>query len=220
MHRSGTSSLAGSLQEAGLHLGNVITAAPHNLKGNRENKRIMDLHEAVFEHSGGSWDAPPARVMWSDTHRAERASILDSYRDAPVWGFKCPRTLFILDFWREVLPEITFVGTLRHPQLVADSLFRRNGATMEKWLGLWADYAERLIALHTAQPFPIVRFDVGEEAYRRSLRHVIAMLDLPGRESLQFFEPGLRHDEPSSSANLPDRVKRLYESLCAVALAP
>jgi hypothetical protein len=220
MHRSGTSSLAGSLQEAGLHLGDVITAAPHNLKGNRENKRIMDLHEAVLVHSGGSWDDPPARAVWSDAHRAERASILESYGDAALWGFKCPRTLFILDFWREVLPEIAFVGTLRHPQLVADSLFRRNGATMEKWLTLWADYAERLVALHAAQPFPIVRFDVGEHSYRRSLQHVIEMLDLPGRESLQFFEPALRHDAPSSSANLPDRVKQLYESLCAVALAP
>jgi hypothetical protein len=220
MHRSGTSSLAGSLQEAGLHLGNVITAAPHNLKGNRENKRIMDLHEAVLVHSGGSWDNPPARVTWSDAHRAERASIIDSYGDAPAWGFKCPRTLFTLDFWREVLPELTFVGTLRHPQLVADSLHRRNGATMEKWLDLWADYADRLIALHAVQPFPIVRFDIGEEAYRRSLVRVIEMLGLPGRDSLQFFEPTLRHDEPSSSANLPERVKRLYDALCRVALAP
>jgi len=218
MHRSGTSSLAGSLQEAGLHLGAVITSAPHNLKGNRENKRIMDLHEAVLVHSGGSWDNPPGALTWSDAHRAERASIIDSYGDAPVWGFKCPRTLFTLDFWREVLPELTFVGTLRHPQLVADSLFRRNGATMEKWLGLWADYAERLVALHAAQPFPIVRFDVGVDAYRRSLVRVIEALGLPNRESLQFFDPALRHDEPSSSAGLPDRVKRLYDALCSVAL--
>jgi hypothetical protein len=220
MHRSGTSSLAGSLQEAGLYLGEVITAAPHNLKGNRENKRIMDLHEAVLVHSGGSWDNPPQKVVWSDAHRAERASILDSYADVPLWGFKCPRTLLTLDFWREVLPELTFVGTLRHPQLVADSLFRRNGATMEKWLDLWAYYAERLIALHATEPFPIVRFDVGEAAYRRSLARVIETLGLPGRASLEFFDPALRHDEPSSSANLPDRVKRLYESLCDVALTP
>ena len=130
-----------------------------------------------------------------------------------------PAHLFTLDFWREVLPELTFVGTLRHPQLVADSLFRRNGATMEKWLGLWADYAERLVALHAAQPFPIVRFDVGEAEYGRSLLRVIESLGLPHREALAFFDPALRHDEPSS-ADLPDRVKRLYDSLCAVALTP
>ena len=70
MHRSGTSCLAGTLEEAGLHLGNVITEAPHNAKGNRENRSIMDLHEELLVHSGGSWDRPPDRLSWSDAHRS------------------------------------------------------------------------------------------------------------------------------------------------------
>ena len=40
MHRSGTSCLAGCLEELGLHLGTVITSAPHNKKGNRENPEL------------------------------------------------------------------------------------------------------------------------------------------------------------------------------------
>jgi len=37
MHRSGTSCLAGSLQELGLYLGEVYDQNPHNPRGNREN---------------------------------------------------------------------------------------------------------------------------------------------------------------------------------------
>ena len=59
MHRSGTSVLAGSLQEAGLVLGDVVTQAPHNKKGNRENRAIMFMQEDLLQSNGGSWDNPP-----------------------------------------------------------------------------------------------------------------------------------------------------------------
>ena len=59
MHRSGTSCLAGSLQEAGLYLGEVNTTAPHNAKGNRESRTIVALHDGLLQANGGAWDAPP-----------------------------------------------------------------------------------------------------------------------------------------------------------------
>jgi hypothetical protein len=220
MHRSGTSSLAGSLEEAGLYLGEVITSAPHNFKGNRENRRIMDLQEAVLVHSGGSWDRPPERVTWSEAHRAERNLIIRSYGDAPMWGFKDPRTLLTLDFWREALSDLTFVGTLRHPWLVAESLRRRNGGSMDQWLDLWASYSERLIALYEAHPFPIVRFDTGEDAYRRSLVAVMEVLGLSRPARLDFFDPILKHHVEPEPRDLPERAGRLYDGLCRIALEP
>ena len=48
MHRSGTSALIGSLQAAGLHLGKHNTWNAHNLKGNRENNDIVQLHEELL----------------------------------------------------------------------------------------------------------------------------------------------------------------------------
>src|ERR1700722_18071970 len=122
MHRSGTSCLAGSLEEAGLRLGDVFRVGQYNAKGNRENGRIMALQEAVLIHSGGSWDRPPEYVSWNDSNRAERDNIISSYTDEPVWGFKDPRTILLIDFWREALSNLTVVGTLRHPRLVAESL--------------------------------------------------------------------------------------------------
>lgn len=58
MHRSGTSCLTGLLQQTGLELGDVVTEAPHNKKGNRENLDIMRLNDDVLAHSRGSWDRP------------------------------------------------------------------------------------------------------------------------------------------------------------------
>ena len=42
MHRSGTSLLTGSLEAAGLHLGEVNNAARYNPKGNKENESIRN----------------------------------------------------------------------------------------------------------------------------------------------------------------------------------
>jgi hypothetical protein len=110
MHASGTSCLAGSLEEAGLWLGEVNTVSDNNAKGNRESKRIYELHDAILIGSGGSWARPPAIVRWSDAHRAERDAIIRSFADVPVWGFKDPRTLLVLDLWREALPDLRFRG--------------------------------------------------------------------------------------------------------------
>ena len=38
---------------------------------------------------------------------------MESYRGVETWGFKDPRSLLLLDFWREVLDDIAFVGTFR-----------------------------------------------------------------------------------------------------------
>ena len=218
MHRSGTSCLAGSLEESGLYLGEVFRVGRHNLKGNRENARIMALQEAVLVHSGGSWDQPPERETWSDEHRAERDSIIRSYGDVSVYGFKDPRTMLLVDFWREALPNLRLVGTLRHPQCVAQSLQKRGGGSIDDWLDLWAHYNRRLLALHEAAPFPVVRFDLGESAYRRSLLTAMAALGLRAPAEMGFFDPLLRHQERSPPVALPDRITQLYDALCRIAV--
>ena len=220
MHRSGTSCLAGSLEEAGLHLGEVNTEAAFNKKGNRENRRIMELHDAVLQHNGGSWSEPPQQVNCSIWHRAERDAIIRSYGDIPAWGFKDPRTLLLLDLWREVLPDLIFVGTFRDPRLVAESLSRRDERPVDDWLDLWANYNARILALHETHRFPIIRFDLGEEAYRRSLKIVIDDLGLKAPARMEFFDPILRHGAAPLPIQLPERVSDLYQSLCRISLDP
>ena len=220
MHRSGTSCLAGSLEESGLFLGPVNTAARFNQKGNRENPRIWQLHDAILAHSGGTWARPPARVQWTDAHRAERDSIIASYANTPRWGFKDPRALLAVDFWREAIADLRFVGTFRHPDLVARSLFQREGRDIDHWREVWGRYNERLLSLHAADPFPIVRFDLGEDAYRRSLATVVARLGLAAAAEMAFFDADLRHQTAPPPPELPEHLRRLYDALCRVALEP
>jgi hypothetical protein len=218
MHRSGTSCLAGSLEEAGLYLGDVSRVGRHNAKGNRENERVMALQEAVLVDSGGCWLRPPEHVSWSDSHREERDAIIRSYGDVPIWGFKDPRTILLIDFWREALPNLMVVSTLRHPHFVAESLRRRGGGSVDDWFDLWATYNERLLALYEADPFPIVRFDLGEDAYRRSLAVAMDRLGIQAPARMAFFDPILRHHDTPPPDQLPERVSRLYESLCRIAV--
>ena len=76
MHRSGTSLLAGSLEAAGLNLGEVKKASPYNRMGNKENASIRSLNNALHKKSGAAWRRPPAgQIRWhpDDEERGEVA---------------------------------------------------------------------------------------------------------------------------------------------------
>lgn len=213
MHRSGTSCLAGSLEAAGVFFGDVQRKNPFNLKGNRENLRIMELHDDLFAAHGGSWDAPPERVEWDDRHRRLRDQIIAGYAGSPLWGFKDPRALFVLEGWLEVLPTMEFVGTVRHPLAVARSLQHRNGFPLERGVEIWIRYNRRLLQYHERIGFPVVSFDLDEEPYRQTLVRVFEGLGLPtpGNATL-FFEPELR-TRAHTSMELSPEARDLYERL-------
>ncbi len=159
-------------------------------------------------------------MAWSDAHRAARDDITRSYGDAPLWGFKDPRTLLVLDFRRKALPNITFVGTFRHPALVAASLCLRDGGKADHWLSVWAHYNMRLLALHETSPFPIIQFDLDDDVYGRSLTRIIDQLGLYAPLWTEFFDPELRHHETTAMIPLPEPISRLHDALRAIALDP
>lgn len=211
MHRSGTSSLAGSLEEAGLHLGEVVTEAPHNRKGNRESLAVRDLNDRLLEHNGGAWDRPPSSLTWDGDFRTQRTAVIAAHAASWRWGFKDPRTLLTLPFWEEGIPDLALVGTFRHPLAVAASLARRDGLAVDAGLALWADYNERLLAAHDRAAFPLISFDLAGAAYTAGVAAIAAHLDLPGRPT--FFSDDLRHHDPDLDAPLPADVDRLYRQL-------
>lgn len=195
MHRSGTSCLAGSLEEAGLYLGEVNTAAPHNAKGNRESRVIMELQDDLLRANGGDWDAPPGEVIWPVDYRARRDAIIATYPTDRVWGFKDPRTLLTLSGWLEALPSVRFVGTFRHPLAVAASLHARNGVAVEKSLALWETYNRLLLDYQRQWDFPMVCFDWSPERYQQRLKAITPTLSLNvPANGFSFFESALRRN--------------------------
>ncbi len=214
MHRSGTSCLTGSLQEAGLQLGDCHTWNPFNRKGNRENQAFVDLHDEIMAANGGSWDHPPKRVAWSPEQEARALDLLHSHQHLPLMGFKDPRTLLLLEGWRRIAPTLELVGIFRHPAAVAASLENRNGMHHRQALRLWYEYNRRLLQAWRERPFPLLCFDHPQEDFQRQLQRAIALLGLrqPTGELL-FYDDELKTHDHRPGARLPLRVALLYRRL-------
>mgnify|MGYP001821046382 CR=1 FL=1 len=214
MHRSGTSCLAGSLEQAGLSLGDVNRKAPHNAKGNRENFDIMALHDALLAANGGSWDDPPWSVKWSPEQKLQRDHLNDTYPAYSDWGFKDPRTLLTLSGWLDALPNARLVGTFRHPLAVARSLQARNQFPLEAGLDLWMSNNRMLLQYHLDRGVDLICFDWPPERYTRGLKAIAAKLGLTvPRDGFSFYEPGLRKNDVTGEADLPVPVAEVYHSL-------
>lgn len=221
MHRSGTSLLAGTLQECGLDLGEVNTSAPANAKGNQESWLLTALHEDLLREAGGGWDRPPeGPVTWGPLHRAARDLFIGLFRNRPVWGLKDPRLLFCLEGWLESLPHMELVGVFRHPLEVVRSLVQRTPArfTPDKALGLWAAYNRQLLLWQERTGCLLVEYggeglEFNERAARLARR--LALPRVPAATALTFFEAGLRHQRvgdpppPGEAAALYARLREL-----------
>jgi hypothetical protein len=218
MHRSGTSALTGTLEQAGLAVGPVGTSDSFNRKGNREHPDVLQLHRKLFAANGARWDRPPRQIDWRQKHRVARDHIIRGFADRPVWGFKDPRTVFTISGWREALQQISLVGIFRHPAAVARSLERRNGLAREHAYSLWLAYNTRLLALHRAAAFPIISFDLAPDAFARSAQTIIARLGLRASTAVNFFEERLRSEPPCDT--VPLAVLRLYFELSALQIVP
>ena len=218
MHRSGTSCVTGSLQQAGLYLGDCHTWNPHNKKGNRENQDFVDLNDAVLAANGGAWDLPTRKPpTWSaDQLRSAKLLLEQNFSDSPL-GFKDPRTLLVVDGWKQVYPQIEFVGVIRHPNAVANSLQKRSDMPAEQALGLWFAYNRVLLREYKKKPFPILCFDESEEVFHEKLNFVVQSLELKGGNGGQkFYDSKLRtsnSDIHGGADALPWKIGRLYRRL-------
>ncbi len=218
MHRSGTSCLTGSLQQAGLDLGNYSEWNPHNLKGNRENTEIMALNEAILVANGGQWDAPPRKIHWHPEHSAAAQRILTKYASSPAWGFKDPRTLLTLEGWLALGIAPNYIGIFRHPAAVVASLMQRDVDTMDlkKAYSLWYAYNKCLLRIYEHKPFPLLCFDWREGEFHNALSKALIYVGLrPGADEGKFYSAELVH-QLSVEARLPWKIGRLYKKLRAI----
>jgi hypothetical protein len=211
MHRSGTSALTGSLEQAGLVLGEVDTASPDNRKGNRESRRLMALHDDLLERNGGSWHTPPERVQWAPVHRAMRDCYGDLFRERTHWGFKDPRTLLVLTGWLDAFPDATLVGVFRDPLSVARSLHDRNGIPVAKGLLLWLHY-NRILLWHknNTQNFTLLEFSDDAADVCMQFSAVAQQLGL-NAPAMTFFDDSMRHDLPEDINNTDQIDKSLNQ---------
>lgn len=213
MHRSGTSVLAGSLEQAGLDLGPCSTWNRFNQRGNREHPGIVAFHERLLARHGCGWYAPPETVLtWTAAERRAARRIIASFRGSACWGFKDPRATVFSDGWRELLPALQMVGIFRHPSAVAASLAAREEMTFGDSIRTWLAYNRRLLALHRARPFPLLCFDDEEQVLHRRIDAAAVSLGLRPLGGDRFFTGELKHHAPAG-VPLPQEAAELYEAL-------
>jgi len=217
MHRSGTSCLAGCLEDLGLSLGQVNTAAPHNRKGNRENPRLWPVHDAVLARVGASWDRPPSGpVAWLASEVVALRDVLEEYQDLPApWGVKDPRATVLLDGWFEVIPDLRLVASFRHPLAVAGSLAARNNFTNKHSLNAWSLYNQAVLDWHARGQVQAV-IDYRDPDYEAQVRSVAYELGLDASLPMPFHDSELTHQ--LADGPIPSSVEATWKALKAIAL--
>ncbi len=214
MHRSGTSCLAGCLENLGLALGEVNTSAPHNLKGNRENTRLWPLHDGILARVGAAWDDPPADpVVWTSAERRELRVLLADYERLPrPWGFKDPRATLLLDGWMEEIPDLRLVASFRHPCAVAASLAARNGFKEARAIAIWGAYNRAVLRWRACRPFQLIDYD--DPDYEGRVRVAAAELGLEATAPMPFRATELMHQR--AEGPVPPELLPIWDRLVAV----
>ena len=197
-HRSGTSAVTGLLASAGLRLGPVIPPGADNPRGYFESAAVLSAHESLLHAMERDWTCPPPRLPASvDLGELQQAvAELREEADTP-WGVKDPRMLFLLGAWTSLVPAMRFVGVVRHPSAISDSLQHRNRFDRVTASAIAAAYTSRLAALHRALKFPVIDFDADGDELLARVSAVAAQLDLAWDDSAArtHFAPEIRHHD-------------------------
>lgn len=138
--RSGTSSLAGSLEKLGLHLpGPVVRPGPINPKGFFENVWVVDFHrdllrDALVRSSDGSPNAAERvhRVLGEASAADRLTEWLRRHDEHDVLVVKDNQACWFLPLWEQVSAEcgreLRLLTSLRHPAEVVGSRDRAWGS--------------------------------------------------------------------------------------------
>lgn len=157
--RCGSSMVGGVLDKLGVFMGShLVEANSFNTKGYYEDQTIMELQDALLKSMGCSWWRPPANI-WSALGygNADIATKLckaiqrRTDDEHTLWGFKDPRTMYLLPVYRKQLVNPHFIVVHRNLLSVAKSIFHRDHSIVGESFGEAMALAERHAAhlVHT-----------------------------------------------------------------------
>lgn len=170
MHRSGTSAVAGVLNDLGVEFSShLLPASLLNPKGYWEHADAVAAHERFFNMLGRSWDdVRPLPEGWQDGIPAllTRKTLVSIYaRDfagSPLWGIKDPRLCRLMPLWLPLLAEWKvdpyFILVIRPLEEVTQSLMHRDGMTRDQAQQLWLRYVLEAEKATRGYPRAIVHY--------------------------------------------------------------
>ena len=200
----------------GVYLGDdfdFVGDDPDNPTGYWETKQIVDLNERLLRLFGIDWrstsliDDDQWNRVQVQTLCAETATWLRArFQRHPLWGFKDPRTIRLLPFWRAVFGRLgvddQYVVVIRNPLSVAASLQKR--LRMPPATSHLLSLAYVVPHLHeiAAKTFVVTDYDLFVAEPRAQLERIARALKIPLPETVNaeidrftadFLDPNLRH---------------------------
>jgi len=213
MHRSGTSAVMGMIQEQGVYLHKINEKNRFNPKGNRENQKIIDLHNEVLKFNHASWRNPPEKkINFTQDHVNQRNEILQAYDQSPC-AFKDPRLLILMDFWKDI--KLRFIGVVRNPISVIRSLQTRSGRISdEHGLMLWKIYNKKLLEQRKNKEFPIINFD-NKVTLEEQVINALKFYGIESTMEFTFYDPRIVQNDFHEWENEIDdkEALRIWNSL-------
>jgi hypothetical protein len=217
MHRSGTSAVAGMLEDQGLDPGVEVDEgeAADNVKGTRENRMLRNLNDEVLALNDADWTSPPRdSIRFTKRLLRTRNALLTRVSEQPS-VLKDPRMLLVRAFWTDT--DLLPIGVVRSPNEVVASL-RRRDPDLPKYrcFDLWYAYNNELLKWYAAHRFPIIEF--GSVDLELQVRSALQRYDIPAPNSFAFFDPSAVRSVPDPrhvSPPLPTAVATLWSALKA-----
>ena len=233
MHRSGTSLVAQLLRLSGVFLGEeseLLGAESNNKKGHWEHKEVLEIDEAILEAFDGSWHLPPPfEQEWENDPRLDalykraRAFAHSMNQRATVWGFKNPRTCLTLPFWQKIIPEMTYVITVRNATDVMQSLIKHHPSLPpRRGLQLWVQYWRSILTNTVSAQRSFTFFERYFTDWKAELGRVLTDVNEPSldfsdaeEEIAEFITPSLQHFKTKGlfAGNKPTNNEQLYLEL-------
>ncbi|MFC0470048.1 sulfotransferase family protein [Halalkalibacter kiskunsagensis] len=242
MHRSGTSTVTGSLNILGVELGNekkLLTPARFNKKGFWEYSDITQSQEKLLEILTSSWDStkPLPALWWNDEKikpiKSKLINIVENeFIGKPLWGWKDPRNCLTVPLWKDILDELkiklSYLIVVRNPLDVAVSLKRRNKFYKKKSIDLWSLYTLSALLWTEKEERELIFYDDLLKGWQKALKPVASSLGIPWSEKIavkasmeSFITPNLQHSNSSTEdlhrdQELPEYIISTYEQLLKV----
>jgi len=241
MHRSGTSLLTRGLQSLGVFLGDdFLDSRPDNPTGYWEDRVIVGLNERLLREFGLTWES----ICLIDHAQWQGPAVQDLRREAVehlrlhflphgLWGFKDPRIVRLLPFWRSVLQGLNiddrYVIAVRNPLSVAASLWNRQSISTTTSHLMSLVYLVPHLDEIAARPFVVVDYDLLLANPREQLERIRRALNLPLGDPSEvehfatgFLDLSLRHacvgpDEFDLIAHISPLIREAYLRLYQLA---
>ncbi len=157
MHRSGTSMIAGLVEQYGVNqLGKTpMSAAADNRDGFYEDIALIEISDEILRISESSWDVPAITAKSHLRKNSFLESLIQTSRKdvfqlrqdiGEPWFIKDPRICLTVNEWKRILLlNIPLIFIVRNPHDVASSLMQRNNMDPKRALAIWYRYNSALL---------------------------------------------------------------------------